>query len=239
MEEEFRAFVWRHRLDVVSRNERGSWRQFHSWHTLCLPYVYMYIYMHGLHAQHSHTYKQHGRVQLCAPVLNYSSPRETASLLFLSPFLLHSGRERTSPSTSSFSSFTRFLSFLLFFLSISSIFSFPLRSSQEEIRPLIALAKYSRKRESSFWFFSRTTLPGFRSEEISICRWVLSFFASFLRPLKKFSRFRAISGSYVSNIILLVIFDQKKSYPLFNYTTKKKRKKRRLITNYRERKLRD
>lgn len=48
---------------------------------------------------------------------------------------------------------------------------------------------------------------------------------------------RAISGRYVSNIILLVIFDQKKS--LFNYTTKKKRKKRRLITNYRERKLRD
>lgn len=61
--------------------------------------IYIYIYARTVHADaHLHTYKQHGRVQLCAPVLNYSSPRETASLLFLSPFLLRSGRARTPPT---------------------------------------------------------------------------------------------------------------------------------------------
>lgn len=108
--------------------------------------IYIYIYARTVHADaHSHTYKQHGRVQLCAPVLNYSSPRETASLLFLSPFLLRSGRARTPPTLVPFPhprplppplGFSlSFLSFLLFSL-LLPIFSSRLQSSQEEIRPL-------------------------------------------------------------------------------------------------------
>lgn len=150
--------------------------------------MYIYIYARTVHADaHLHTYKQHGRVQLCAPVLNYSSPRETASLLFLSPFLLRSGRARTPPTLVPFPHPRPLPPPLGFSLSFPSYF-FPSFSLS------FLLAYNLAKRKSgplAREIFSKTflifpTLPGFLCEEISIRRRVLSFFAFFL-SLEKFS----------------------------------------------------
>lgn len=86
----------------------------------------------------------HGRVQLCAPVLNYSFPRETAFLLFFL-LLCRIGREKRAPF---------FPTFLLSFF-LSTFFS-DVQSGQEEIRPFSwrNILEILRA-ESLFWFFSR------------------------------------------------------------------------------------
>lgn len=89
----------------------------------------------------------HGRVQLCAPVLNYSFPRETAFLLFLSPSLPYRTRGGLL--------FPRLSSFLFFYLHFFRMYNLAKRKSGR----LVGEIFWRFFEQNHFFDFSRESSP--------------------------------------------------------------------------------